>query len=128
MTIVSIHRSLCESGLLPLSRMVEAILGEDGQGAAKKMMKLDRGVLAALVDRWRLETHTFHLPTGEMAPTLQYVSYVLCLPIQGEAIQAVDVPDCRRDKLIQRFTIWDGAEEPPLAIGPTKSWILQYQV
>jgi hypothetical protein len=111
-----------------LARMVEAIPGEDGQGATKRRMRLDHGLLAALVDRWHPETDTFHLPTGEMASTLQDISYILGLPIQGEAVQAVDVPDSWRDELIQRFSIWDGVEEPPIAIGPTKSWILQFRV
>ncbi|KAK1680305.1 hypothetical protein QYE76_041153 [Lolium multiflorum] len=40
--------------------------------------------ISALVDRWRPETHTFHLRAGEMTPTLQDVSMILGLPIQGE--------------------------------------------
>ncbi|KAK1650242.1 hypothetical protein QYE76_068047 [Lolium multiflorum] len=40
--------------------------------------------LTALVDRWRPEKHTFHLRAGEMTPTLQDVSMILGLPIQGE--------------------------------------------
>ncbi|RYR07747.1 hypothetical protein Ahy_B05g075163 [Arachis hypogaea] len=43
-------------------------------------------LLSALVERWRLETHTFHLPVGEVAMTLEDVSYILSLPINGEAI------------------------------------------
>ncbi|KAK1646035.1 hypothetical protein QYE76_063840 [Lolium multiflorum] len=39
-----------------------------------------------LVDRWRPETHTFHLRAGEMTPTLQDVSMILGLPIQGEPL------------------------------------------
>ncbi|KAK1662100.1 hypothetical protein QYE76_050259 [Lolium multiflorum] len=42
--------------------------------------------LTALVDRWRPETHTFHLRAGEMTPTLQDVSMILGLPIQGEPL------------------------------------------
>ena len=37
----------------------------------------------ALVDRWRPETHMFHLPCGEMTPTLQDVAYLLGLLIIG---------------------------------------------
>ena len=66
-------------------------------------MQPDRSLLAALVDRWRPETHTFHLPCGERAPTLQDVSYLLGLPIAGEAIGVVDVPTTWRDELAQRF-------------------------
>ena len=108
--------------------MVEAIDGEDGQGAAKKRMKLDRGLLAALVDRWRTETHMFHLPTREMGATLQDISYIPSLPIQGKAVQAMDIPDSWRDEFVERFAIWNGPHEPSLALGRTKSWILQYWI
>jgi hypothetical protein len=64
--------------------MLQASDGQDG--GAKKLMQLDRSLLAALADRWRPKTHTFHLPCREMAPTLQDVSYLLGLPIAGEAI------------------------------------------
>jgi hypothetical protein len=30
----------------------------------------DKSLLTCLVDRWRPETHMFHFPWGEMAPTL----------------------------------------------------------
>ena len=61
---------LRESGLLTLGRLVEGGL-----------VQLDRSLLTALVDRLRPETHTFHLPCGEMTPTLQDVAYLLGLPI-----------------------------------------------
>src|SRR6185436_17225365 len=44
---------LREAGLLTLSRLVEV-----------GPIQLDRSLLTALVDRWRSETHTFHLPCG----------------------------------------------------------------
>ncbi|XP_051189852.1 protein MAIN-LIKE 1-like [Lolium perenne] len=47
---------------------------------------MNASALTALVDRWRLETHTFHLRAGEMTPTLQDVSMILGLPIQGEPL------------------------------------------
>ncbi|QHO19283.1 uncharacterized protein DS421_11g327520 [Arachis hypogaea] len=34
----------------------------------------------ALVERWRLETHTFHFPVGECAVTLEDVALILGLP------------------------------------------------
>ena len=51
---------LSEAGLLTIGRLAES-----------GSVKLDRSLLTALVDRWRPETNTFHLPCGEMTPTLQ---------------------------------------------------------
>ncbi|KAK1665398.1 hypothetical protein QYE76_053557 [Lolium multiflorum] len=47
---------------------------------------MNAAALTALVDRWRPEMHTFHLRAGEMTPTLQDVSMILGLPIQGEPL------------------------------------------
>ncbi|KAL4337028.1 hypothetical protein AHAS_Ahas12G0069200 [Arachis hypogaea] len=48
--------------------------------------KLDEPLISAFVERWRPETHTFHMPFGECTVTLQDVSYQLGLPIDGEAV------------------------------------------
>jgi hypothetical protein len=103
----------------------------DGQdGGATKRMQLDRSLLAVLADRWRPEMHTFYLPCGEMAPTLQDVSYLLGLPIAGEAVGPVAVPPFWRAELQERF----GPVNPPLFVnvpdapGPTKSWVIQFRV
>ncbi|CAI0392037.1 unnamed protein product [Linum tenue] len=37
-------------------------------------------------ERWRPETHMFHLPEGEMTITLKDVAILIGLPIPGEAI------------------------------------------
>ncbi|KAK1669189.1 hypothetical protein QYE76_057348 [Lolium multiflorum] len=47
---------------------------------------INAATITALVDRWRPETHTFHLRAGEMTPTLQDVSMIIGLPIQGEPL------------------------------------------
>ncbi|MBA0766939.1 hypothetical protein Gotri_015929 [Gossypium trilobum] len=39
-----------------------------------------------MVERWRLETHTFHLPYGECTITIEDVSLQLGLPINGEVV------------------------------------------
>ena len=38
------------------------------------------------------DTHTFHLPCAELAPTLQDVAYLLGLPIAREAVGPRVVP------------------------------------
>ena len=62
-------------------------------------MKLDQFLLTTLVDRWRSETHTFHLPCGELTPTLQDVAYLLGLPIVGDVVGPLVVPASWKDDL-----------------------------
>ena len=46
----------------------------------------DRALISAFVERWRPETHTFHLPYGECTITLQDVAFQLGLHIDGEPV------------------------------------------
>ncbi|MFQ6651284.1 hypothetical protein Gotur_023674, partial [Gossypium turneri] len=45
--------------------------------------KVDPKLISALIERWRLETHTFHLPCGECTVTLEEVNLQLGLPVDG---------------------------------------------
>jgi hypothetical protein len=63
------------SGFLPLARLVT-----DG------LLMMDSASLMALVDRWRLETHTFHLLCGETTVMVQDVVMILGLPIDDTLI------------------------------------------
>uniref|UniRef100_A0A453GF01 Aminotransferase-like plant mobile domain-containing protein n=1 Tax=Aegilops tauschii subsp. strangulata TaxID=200361 RepID=A0A453GF01_AEGTS len=47
---------------------------------------VNHAALTALVDRWRLETHSFHLPCGEMTMTLEDMAMISGLPINRQAI------------------------------------------
>ena len=49
-------------------------------------IQLDHALITAFVEQWRPETHTFHLPHGEMTITLQDVEVIMGLPIEGEAM------------------------------------------
>ena len=107
-------------------------------------MKYDKSLLSCIVDRWRAETHTFHFPWGEMAPTLQDVSFLLGLPLAGQAIGLVDVPDNWRVEMRDRFAAafedfeapWEGFEEiEPLKQfdgtfdhGPEMPWLQRFEV
>ena len=49
-------------------------------------IQLDHALITVFVERWRPETHTFHLPHGEMTITLQDVEVIMGLPIEGKAM------------------------------------------
>ena len=49
-------------------------------------IQLDHALIIAFIERWRPETHTFHLPHGEMTITLQDAKVIMGLPIEGEAM------------------------------------------
>ena len=49
-------------------------------------IQLDHALITAFVERWRLETHKFHLPHGEMMIILQDVEVIMGSPIEGEAM------------------------------------------
>ncbi|QHO16735.1 serine/threonine-protein phosphatase 7 long form homolog [Arachis duranensis] len=46
----------------------------------------DWPLASALIERWRLESHTFHLLCGEMTITLQDVAYQLGLKIDSDPV------------------------------------------
>uniref|UniRef100_A0A453GMZ7 Aminotransferase-like plant mobile domain-containing protein n=2 Tax=Aegilops tauschii subsp. strangulata TaxID=200361 RepID=A0A453GMZ7_AEGTS len=46
---------------------------------------LNSTVITALTDRWRPETHSFHLALGEMTVTLEDIAMISGLPIEGRA-------------------------------------------
>ncbi|XP_050286614.1 serine/threonine-protein phosphatase 7 long form homolog isoform X6 [Quercus robur] len=48
--------------------------------------EIDHCLITALVERSRPETHTFHLPHGEMSIILQDVEVIFGLPIDGEVL------------------------------------------
>ena len=58
---------------------LEGLLRQSGR-------EIDHGLITALVERWRPETHTFHMPHGEVTITLQNVEVLLGLPVDGDAI------------------------------------------
>ena len=46
-------------------------------------LEVDHVLITTLVERWHLETHTFHLLHGEMGITLQDIEVMLGVPVDG---------------------------------------------
>lgn len=44
---------------------------------------IDKGLLSTFVERWHIETNTFHLHVGEMMITLDDMASLLHIPITG---------------------------------------------
>ena len=95
-----------------------------------KRLVYDRSMLTCLADRWRPETHTFHFPWGEMAPTLQDVSYLLGLPLAGEAIGPLPVSSQWCNDMNARFNAaWSNAAALSYdSHGPRYNFLEQFQV
>ncbi|XP_028093072.1 uncharacterized protein LOC114293233 [Camellia sinensis] len=47
---------------------------------------VNKVVALVFVERWQPETNTFHLPFGEMSPTLDDVSVILGIPMIGKSV------------------------------------------
>ncbi|KAG5540799.1 hypothetical protein RHGRI_020885 [Rhododendron griersonianum] len=79
----------------PSPRIVELIY-QAGFGGILEMpfITLDRAFITALIERWRPETHTFHLRSGESTVTLQDVEIITGLPVDGRPVTG----DSRFDK------------------------------
>ncbi|KAH7851517.1 hypothetical protein Vadar_012810 [Vaccinium darrowii] len=74
-------------GQLPCEAIMQLVRRAGLEGLLRvPFIQLDRGLLTALIERWRPETHTFHMGEAEMAVTLQDVEVILGLPVHGEAV------------------------------------------
>ena len=131
-----IRRSLRAAGLHPLTRTVEATWEDDqdraGSGCTFRCFLYDRCLLTALVDRWRLKTHTFHLPHWEMAPTLQDVTFLTGFPYADFPLAVYDIPATWCTEFLTRFqgvlSLDNGYREFSSTHGATLKWICQFYI
>ncbi|MED6187822.1 hypothetical protein PIB30_116749 [Stylosanthes scabra] len=94
-------------------------LREAGFGDAMQLKDFvfDNTLISAFIERWRPETHTFHLPWGECTITLQDVAYHLGLRTDGEPVGG-----CMRDfQTWHQHPTWQWIEELLGAMPPTQS-------
>jgi hypothetical protein len=66
---------LCRANLLSITNIVR-----------NGMPIFNTPAITVMVDRWRLETQSFHLLCGEMTMTLEDVAMILGLPIRGQLV------------------------------------------
>ncbi|KAL0292181.1 UNVERIFIED_CONTAM: Serine/threonine-protein phosphatase 7 long form [Sesamum angustifolium] len=69
----------------------EDVLGDPDTTLTCGHIEIDTHLITALVERWRPETHTFHFSVGEATITLQDISIIWALPIEGNLITGVDI-------------------------------------
>ncbi|XBI00855.1 hypothetical protein VPH35_129769 [Triticum aestivum] len=67
---------------------------------SRSMLNLNAPLVSALVDRWRPETHSFHLRTGEMTMTLEDVSLITGLAIDRMPLCMSTDSDGWREQMI----------------------------
>ncbi|XP_029154523.1 uncharacterized protein [Arachis hypogaea] len=60
-----------------------------GQLYVIEIVQCQKSLVNALVERWHLDTHTFHLPVGECAVTLEDVALIFGLPTNGLPVTGV---------------------------------------
>ncbi|KAG8492470.1 hypothetical protein CXB51_009567 [Gossypium anomalum] len=77
-------------GYSPDARLIPYLeLAGFGSAALIQTFDLRYDLISVLVERWRPETHTFHLPCGECTVTLEDVALQLGLPIDGSPVTGV---------------------------------------
>ncbi|KAK5839051.1 hypothetical protein PVK06_007808 [Gossypium arboreum] len=81
-------------GYSPDARLMPYLeLAGFGSAALTRTFDLRYDLISALVERWRPETHTFHLPCGECTVTLEDVALQFGLPIDEDAVTGVSAID-----------------------------------
>lgn len=82
-------------------------------------IRLNRGLLTALAERWHSDHNTFHLHTGEMTVMLEDVWHILLIPFVGEIV----VHDLEEQGGIE--SIWRVFQDPHI-VGVWIPWVEMY--
>jgi hypothetical protein len=95
----------------------------------------DAPLIAAFMDWWRPEMHTFHSPVGKMTLSLEDAAMLGGLSCVGQEIGSIDIPVTWHADFLTRFANVPrndraAASYVPFADthGPTWTWIQQFSV
>ncbi|KAI4992981.1 hypothetical protein ZWY2020_007294 [Hordeum vulgare] len=106
------------TGLLPFIQLV-----------SRSTPNLNAATITALIDRWRPETHSFHLRTREMTVTLQDVSMITALPIEGKPLCMSTDSEGWRQQMVALIgmsppqpEVEDGGEKDRVPAGAPFTW------
>ncbi|KAL0006209.1 hypothetical protein SO802_013770 [Lithocarpus litseifolius] len=110
------EKGLFEAGLDPRIAAYIKDVGLDGLLRVPNI-DVDHALITALVERWRPETHSFHLPHGEMTITLQDMEVIMGVPVVGLPV----VGFTRMDKWADLYAELLGHRPPDRELGGRKN-------